>query len=366
MLSIIKIKGIKDMTGKQRIINAINGRPSDIHPVTIHGWGLYKFGFYDKYSGIDDYSLQDDAWDICGNELANVEIRFHELFDCDWIHLSDGKWNDIKKRINDPANRELLKAVRCLESKSAIDEFIETIYLPEEELYASNKYDHIKILSEKYDAELFIQMNLAGPIFDIADHDGVLGFEECMIAMIEKEEMFQYLAHGMYTKQLDIVQVIKNLGAQGYLQTEGYIATDLISIDLYERTMHDILKEFYSKVNNIGIIPMCYFTGDCLGLIKKIRELDIKVLLVEESKKNFRLEPAEIIKEIGEDRAVVGNVDSVNVLLRGTEEEVRKYAAKQLLECKSDCFISGTGSPIPFGTPPDNINAFIDEIRNTF
>lgn len=222
-----------------------------------------------------------------------------------------------------------------------------------------------QILLKLYGDELFINLNLAGPIFDIADQDGVLGFEECMIAMIEEEEMFRYLVHSMYTKQLDIVKVIKNLGVHGYLQTEGYIAPDLISVNLYERTMHDTLKEFYSEVNNAGIIPMCYFTGDCPGLIDKIKELDIKVLLLEESKKNFHIEPAEIIERLGEDRAVVGNIDSVNVLLSGTEEEVRACAAKQLQECRSDCFISGTGSPIALGTPPGNITAFIDEVRNT-
>lgn len=182
--------------------------------------------------------------------------------------------------------------------------------------------------------------------------------------MAEKTDLFVYLAQSMYERQLHFVRALKASGAHCYIQSEAYVSSDLISPKLYEKTLYGVQKEFYREVQKIGLIPMCYFTGNINPLLGYIRNIGVKGLLLEESKKNIRLEPGEIIRGLGNSMAVFGNVDSVNLLLRGTPEEVRREAARQLAAADSDFFISNTGSPIPFGTPADTIRAYVGAVRD--
>jgi len=348
------------MTGKERILNAIEGKKSDRCPVTIHGWGLYKFAM----QGIlKDYSEEEIAWGMHGQELVEVEEKFRDAFPLDWMHLSEGRFfDDIKLRIQAPERAKLLAEVRKLESKQAIDEFLDQIYFSVEEFENGTKFEHLKTLSEKYGDELFIVLHTEGPIYDIADKGGVLEFEGMMLGMFEKPEMFAYLARGMHQRQLRYVEAVKRCGAHSYAQSEGYFTPDLISPALFEETLLDILIEFYDAVNEMGIIPMCYYLGDASGHMKYIKKMSFKGLILEESKKLMVLDPAKVIQELGEDRAVIGNVDSIGVLLNGTEKEIREAVRKQIREANSNTFVAGIGSPIPFGTPQKNIKAFIDAV----
>ena len=310
---------------------------------------------------LKDYSEEGLAWGMHGRELAVIEEKFHQAFPVDWMHLSEGRFfDDIKQRIQAPQLAGLLAEVRKLESKQAIDEFLDQIYLTIEEFEKGTKFEHVKILSEKYGDELFIALHTEAPICDIGDTGGILEFDGMLIAMLEKPEMFTYLARGMYQRQLRYVEAVKRNGAHAYIQSEAYFTPDLVSPAVFEKTMLDVLVEFYDAVNELGIIPMCYYTGDASRHTEYIKRMSFKGLILEESKKSMLIEPAKIIRELGGDRAVFGNIDSVGTLLNGAESDIRRSVINQIREADSYSYILNTGSPIPFGTPPENIKAYIE------
>ena len=350
------------MKPKQRILNAIAGNPSDVTPVGIHEWGQYKFAL----NGIhNDYSEERKGWAIGGQELAEIDACFYEQFRPDWIHLSEGPFfDDIKERINAPENAELLAAVRKMDSRQAIDDFLDRIYYSADEFERGPKFGHIKILAERYNDEVFIALHTEAPIHDIVDAGGVLGFVDTMEAMVEKPGMFAYLARGMYERQLAFVEAVKRSGAHCYIQSESYIYPDLISPKTYENTIHETIVEFYTKVNAMGIIPMSYALGDCARAIKYIKQWPIKGLLLEEPKKGMVTDPSQILRELNYDRAVFGNIDSIGVLLQGSRADVRSAVQEQIKKCASPNYISSFGSPIPFNTPVENIMEFIQAARD--
>jgi uroporphyrinogen-III decarboxylase len=60
---------------------------------------------------------------------------------------------------------------------------------------------------------------------------------------------------------------------------------------------------------------------------------------------------------------LVGNVDSVEVMLRGTPGDVRRAVQAQLPAAKNGGFIASTGSPLTVDTPPENVRAFMRAAR---
>ena len=86
-------------------------------------------------------------------------------------------------------------------------------------------------------------------------------------------------------------------------------------------------------------------------------------VMLEESKKAFVLDPAEIRKELPASIVLFGNLDS-QLLLRGTEEDVRRSICEQGEALAHGRFVFVNGSPICPSTPPDNLRAFMDAARS--
>jgi uroporphyrinogen decarboxylase len=64
------------------------------------------------------------------------------------------------------------------------------------------------------------------------------------------------------------------------------------------------------------------------------------------------------------DVVLIGNVDPVGVMLNGDADQVAD-AVRKLLDSMSDVenFILSTGCDLPYETPHENIDAFMDEGR---
>ena len=178
------------MNPKERTIRALHGERTDTVPAGLHGWGMYKFAF----AGIaSDYSQEKEAWTIHGEELAQIEEEFQETFKPDFMHLAEAFFESKKERINDPTHSRLLEAVRKLESRKVIDEFLDIVYLSAQELGETRKFDHLGILAHKYGDEFFIFLETEGPVHDLLDEDGVMGFERGMTHILDNPKMLMYL-----------------------------------------------------------------------------------------------------------------------------------------------------------------------------
>ena len=348
------------MNSKELMIKTLTGRKTGMIPVAPHWWGMYKF----QLAGLaGDYSKDINA--IASEKrlkLSDIDAYFYETFKPDWFHLGSAggnTWDPYRQRKVDELKRE----VRKLESKTVIDEFVELSGAVRDEIKESGTYDHVRILAEKYGAEVFIALNEGNPICGILDPGGLLGFEEGLIALVEKQEMMGHLIFRQYEKMLERVEVLKEYGCHGYIGSETYCSPDLISPTTYKSLIYPAQKYFYKKVASMGIVPIVYFLGDVLPLIEYINTLGVSGLMVEESKKTFTLDVISIRKKLREDIALFGNLDSVHILLNGKREDVENETLRQLEAAKYGCFIMSNGSPIALNTPEENIRAMIKTAR---
>ena len=82
-------------------------------------------------------------------------------------------------------------------------------------------------------------------------------------------------------------------------------------------------------------------------------------LMVEESKKNFRLDIGDIYTRLEQSVTLFGNVDSVDILQKAAPETVRREAQRQRDLCNKGHFILSNGCPLAFDTPEENIRALL-------
>ncbi|MDI3310405.1 MAG: uroporphyrinogen decarboxylase family protein [Thermoanaerobacterium sp.] len=347
------------MTSKELMLKTFRGEATDQIPVTPHWWGLYKFRLAGIISG---YEGEATAWSLSGQELAKVDELFYQTFKPDMFHLTTGASHMTRDESYYREYHRLLKEVCKLESKAAIDEFVELAYPSKEEILESGVFDHISILSNKYGEEVFIALNEGNPICTI--FDSYMGFVEALTALVEKPDMMEYFVFKLYEGLLPRMEALVEKGAHGYIGSETYCSCDIISPQTYRDIVFPAQQFFYKSIERMGLVPIVYFLGDIKPIIKDIRKLGVKGLMIEESKKTFVLDIAEIYRMLEGEIVLFGNLDSVYTLLKGATQDVEQETIRQLEVVTNGRFITANGSPICFDTPAENIHAMVSTVRN--
>ena len=347
------------LTSRELVINTIKGMPTERTAVTPHWWGLYKF---EVALGMKDYSEEYKAWGLDAETLAKVDSNFYELFKPDIFHLTTAPSIVPFPVERDRKIRDSLEKMRKSFSCSDIDGYIDAIYQDEYEIMQSGVFRHVTILREKY-PDVFIAVNEGNPICSILDPYGIIGFERGLIAFIENPGFMAELAYRLYEIVLPRMKALKTAGADGYIGSETYCSCDLIAPDTYKDIIYPAQKRFYAETKKTGLYPFVYFCGEILPILEYICELGADALLVEENKKNFHLEISEIYNKIDGRMTLFGNLDSVDILQKGTKEDVQKETIRQISACRNGKFIMANGCPVSFTTPAENVIEMIETAK---
>ena len=346
-------------TNRELIINTIKGIPTERIPVNPHWWGLYKF---EISFGMKDYSEEHKIGELDAEKLAKVDSEFYELFKPDIFHLSTGP---SVVPFTEKRNRKIhdsLEKMRSSLSSDDIEGYIDAIYQDEEEIIQSGVFRHVTILREKY-PDVFIAVNEGNPICSILDPHGIIGFENGLIALIENPGFMAELTYRLYEILLPRMKALKTSGADCYMGSETYCSCDLISPETYKKIIYPAQKMFYTETKKTGLYPFVYYCGEILPILDYICELGADALLVEEPKKNYNLEISEIYKRINGRMTLFGNLDSVDILQKGTKEDIRKETLRQINLCNNGKFIMANGCPVSFSTPVENVIEMIETVR---
>jgi hypothetical protein len=348
------------MTSKEYVIAALHGERTETVPAGLHGWGMYKFAHAGRLS---DYSLEKQMWHIHGDELFYIERDFQHTFKPDFMQLAEAFFESKKKNIHHPEYAGLLKAVRRFDSKGVIDEFLDFVYDESDGLF-ENKLSHMRNLADNFGDEVFILFTTEGPVHDLLDVDGVLGFEDGMVALVQNPPFFDYLLAAMYERQMKYVDKALLYGAHGYSQSFSYLCPDMSSPEIYRQRILPVQKAFYLEVENRGLLPILCAWGWVTPIIQYMGHSGIRGIMVEESRKSFTNDIGEIRELLDRGIGLFGNVNGEHTLLHGSVEDVRKEVARQIERAgRQGGFISSSGTPIAFGTPPENVHALIEGAR---
>lgn len=349
------------MNAKERMTRLFAGEPVGRVPVAPHWWGMYKF----QLAGLaDNYGEFHDRADGRKMDLADVDELFFKTYAPDWFHLGGGDHKQPRDPYRLKKADELLDAVRRLESKPIIEEYLDLACEDVEELKRIGTYDHVKKLADTYGDTEYIMLNEGNPIGSILDPHGLMGFEHGLVSLIEEPEYMEYMIYLYYEKQLERIKVLQEYGCHAYIGSETLCSPDLISPETYRMLILPAQRDFYIKTREMGIEPIAYFLGDVLPLMNDINQMGITGLMVEESKKTFVVDVVEIRKKLAPDITLFGNLDGVEVLLHGSCRQVESETLRQLQALRYGRFAMNSGSPVAFDTPSENIHTMIRTARN--
>jgi uroporphyrinogen-III decarboxylase len=226
-----------------------------------------------------------------------------------------------------------------------------------EELEAQGAFEVTRILAERVGDRLPISCIAPTPFWSTY---GLLGFQGMMVMMREEPEIFSYLMERRGRQRMEMLKGLARAGVQCVWLEECLSSADLISPRDYERFASATAGPYIAEAKRLGLTVILYYCGDVIPRLPWLKRLGMDALAVEESKKGFSVDIAEVIAAVGDTCCVFGNVDAVRVMCEGSKETIRDEANRQLrLGGRARGFVLCQGSPFTLDTPPDKVGWFV-------
>ncbi len=191
----------------------------------------------------------------------------------------------------------------------------------------------------------------------------IWGFDGLMMACCDSPELVEYGAQRSLAVNLRKVATWRLLGAELLWIQE--CMTDQISPAQYRRFNLPYLQQLTAAIRRAGMYGIYYYCGNPNDRLELLLESGAHALALEESKKGFDIDVAEIAAKVDGRMALLGNLDAMVLLERGPVSAIRTEVARQLSAGRrnSGRFIIGIGSPVTPDTPLAHLRAVADAVH---
>jgi uroporphyrinogen-III decarboxylase len=256
---------------------------------------------------------------------------------------------------NRPSSTDLWDESAGLQTRADVDAPLPI--RPAEELDAQGVFEVTKILAERAGDRLPISCIAPTPFWSTY---GLLGFQGMMVMMREEPELFTYLMERRGRQRMEMLKGLARAGVQYVWLEECLSSADLISPRDYERFAFATAGPTIAEAKLLGLTVILYYCGDVISRLPWLKRLGMDALAVEESKKGFTVDIADVIAGVDGACCVFGNVDAVQVMFEGTPEAIQAEVHRQLtLGQQARGFVLCQGSPFTLDTPPSKVTWFV-------
>ena len=215
----------------------------------------------------------------------------------------------------------------------------------------------LKILKDKLGEEVPIGSCIGGPLSIAAC---VRGTDNLLRDLRKNPEMVHRLMQLVTDTALLYYDEVFDLGC-GIDIAEPVASCSMISPAHFREFVKPYLVQYADHIRKrAGFGPMLHICGDTRRIWHDMVETGAGILSLDNV-----IDMGEAKNQVGNDVCLMGNVDPVNIIGKGTQEEIHDAVRHCLYQAcdSSKGFILAPGCQIPFGTPAKNIQCFADSTR---
>ncbi|MEK7397719.1 MAG: uroporphyrinogen decarboxylase family protein [Candidatus Poribacteria bacterium] len=374
------------MTGRQKIESAFSESGTSEIPAVICYEGIYIRDHWDQ--------LTDCPWWYQYSSDIEHQLKWHRdaitRTGQDWFYLPFFYSREERKNYVIEANskgvfqinkrtgekHKLTKPMVAGWSESGglhshrpqrlIDSFNEL----DERIHISADFDPKRSIADGYNDLALTLLDEFGDLYPICHvgsplwHTyGIWGFEGMMTMIVEKPELVKYACEKFLIQSIRSIQQCAILGAKGIWIEECF--TDMISPKAFYEINVPIVQRLAKEIRKTGMKSIYYYCGNPYGKWDLLLDVGADAISLEESKKGFVIDIDEVVDRTQSKCTVLGNLDAINLLPYGTEDELRAEIARQISAGRrnSGRFIMSIGSPVTPGTPVKRVKSYCDIVH---
>ena len=333
------------MTGKERIVATLEHRKPDslaLMPVTMMAAADAIGAAYRRYATeapvlAEGQSAIAAAFDF--DHLSAVSDPAVEAADCGARVVY---YEDQPPAIDEGAS-VLLDKAQLLQLRAPE---------PAEGRRMRNRLRAVQLLKEKAAGEKLIEGWVEGPCAEAAD---LRGINRLMVDFFDDPRFVKDLFDFVTELGIRFARAQVRAGADSV--AIGDAAASLVGPELYRRFIYPCERRLVDAVRAAGARVRLHICGDISAILEQVGSLGVDILDLESM-----VSMAGAREKCGEAQVLLGNIDPVRILQRGTPEVVRSA----LEECRRQAgalYIVGAGCEVPRGTPRENLLALRDFAR---
>lgn len=387
------------MNGKERMFAALNRQPSEVVPVAPcfpniflrqPEWQAYVDAYRVRLGSDTEYRITPaednqiifeskakslDAWQempdwIGVTRSPRREVQEHSLIrahDGDLFLFDEPKQTELNlsNLVRGDSNELMaertddLAAMRDL-SHEEIDQRIPIV--SKKDLLESGAFEVPKRMMARFKDDYFMHAVISTP-YTSAKY--VSGLIKTMYLLREEKTALHYIVDRCLESAVELTKAWAELGVYGIYYQETLSAADFIAPSDYDEFVYPSTKELARQCQSLGMKAMLYIAGNSVPRLPQLLDMGLDALAVEESRKNFVVNIADVRAKVGDNIALFGNIDAYGVLEIGSDEQLDAEITRQIHHgsTQDGGFIMSPGSPITPDTTPDRVKRFIRRSR---
>jgi uroporphyrinogen decarboxylase len=380
----------KNMTGRERLLNVLEGKPVDRVPVSpfIFYNSIYEYYRIDKAfnpakkeEGVDLVDLgiklyEEFGFDIILRTCTVWEYRNPAIYDCNnWKveetreYTGSDSWK-ITHTVKTP--EKLLKQVKGYQKTSPheiVEAILEYFIKDESDFEQFEKYQppfpQLDCSNVSRAREMLGDKGLAAPwaqgAFNSVSH--FRKTEDLLIDAFMNPDFYNRMMTFFPSRMLDFIKQLAGAGAD-IICCGGNVANGLVAgPNFFEEHVLSYEREFTKKIQTMGAKQLYHNCGIASNLLELYSEIgmDIFETLAAPPQGDVLLEDA--FSKISPKTILSGNIDQVKFLMEATPYQVRERVKEVLAFTKDKGrFILAASDYFLEGTPYENIRAMADAV----
>jgi len=250
---------------------------------------------------------------------------------------------------------------RLAETEAEIDALVPDVPLFDRPSFlAAGGADLAQALLEGPACDLFPISHVGTPLW----HTYTLwGFEGMMTMVATRPDLVKYTCGRLLEQALRGVQVAAAIGAKGIWLED--CLTDMVSPKAFAELNVPLLQRLVEEIRRLGMKSIYYYCGNPHGKWDLLMECGADALALEESKKGFEIDIMDVAKRVRGKCALLGNLDAIDLLENGSDEELRREVERQITAGRRNGsrFVMSIGSPVTPGTSVERVRRYTDLVH---
>ncbi len=382
------------MNSRERLLKTINGEPTDRVPVSlfIQDHGHFINQLHPEIDPLDYENLTLKVIDYQRNLGCDVFVRM--IFDLYHpLTIGIGGLNDGIETENWKVSTDfIIEGINYIRKSKIItpdgaitQEFTRSeirkgtyVYSTPVKPIISESALEMAVKYEPSVSRVYVQgiKEKIGRIKNALGEDGILGtwtpggvfnnasyifdHTELYMLFITQPDYYEKLMQFCFNRVAAFTKVLVEAGAD-VMCVSGNVPGGFLGAEMYENYILPWEKKYIDFIQELGCPAIYHNCGEIMALVDSYKKLGAKVV------EPFSPVPlgdavlGKAVEIVNGDYVIIGGVDQVNVIQKGTIDQIKKVT-KETIETgkKNGSFIIQNADFLEWGTPEENVKAFVD------
>ena len=224
------------------------------------------------------------------------------------------------------------------------------------EMEGRGTYGPLKYMVSKY-PDYHFSSQIMCPFSKAVEYCG--GYVEGLLCMKEDATLFHKLLRRCTDIQIALTGFAKKSGADSVWFTSYYTGADTLSPELYKKEVFRYDLEICLAAKKLGLYVLHWYLGDLLPNIETVMKLQMDALVLEQGRKGYRIDPAEIRRIVG-DRFCLFGFGNENDYCTGNTVSLESQLKYQIKSAgKNGAFVAGT-PVMPDNARPEAVDFYFN------